>query len=313
MNLSSRMERVNTSVLKKSQQREGPPFADRHARDNDSSRSWWTARWLLRGPGPIPSGVRQRARWCPGACGLNSWGMEELLQQLGSEVGLSRRFWLAGDLVVGSLNVDAHCCAKWSHFQPADSGSIVCWWQTVARLICPATFNWILPFCNISVALYLSFSVERRMTALENRSSISIGLWLSQGLKTKRLWALFKSCFTRLAINSGRTVIETSWILSADPWPFHAEADVTWQLHCFVCGQFVVWMSLIYQQKSSVSFNTYGCYAFLNHNIPFFFFSHPIYPHFSKYVFSKKVTKTTCTIFHLMGSTSASVVNVIVH
>ena len=38
------------------------------------------------------------------------------------------------------------------------------------------TFIWILPFCSIPMALHFSFSVKRRIPALEDRNSISVGL-----------------------------------------------------------------------------------------------------------------------------------------
>ena len=89
-----------------------------------------------------------------------------------------------------------------SHFRSVYGGSIVCWCRVMTDGL--ATFSWILPFCIIPMALYLSFSVKCCRTALEDRNSINVGLYISQGLK-EELWTLFKSCFTRLAINSGCT------------------------------------------------------------------------------------------------------------
>lgn len=81
---------------------------------------------------------------------------------------------------------------------------------------------------------------------------------------TKEQWTLFKSCFTRLAINSARTTIEIRSVLWIDPWRFRAEVEVAWLTEPrFVLGGFVVWMVLIcQQQKSSVSINTQGCYSY---------------------------------------------------
>lgn len=45
----------------------------------------------------------------------------------------------------------------------------------------------LLLFCRIHVAVHLSFSVGRYMTALEDKNSIKVGLWFSRGLKQKNM------------------------------------------------------------------------------------------------------------------------------
>ena len=52
-------------------------------------------------------------------------------------------------------------------------------------LHCLAMFSRILPFFSIPMALHLPVSVKCCMAAFEDKNCISVGLWISRGLKEK--------------------------------------------------------------------------------------------------------------------------------
>ena len=103
-----------------------------------------------------------------------------------------------------------------------------------------ATLNYItkvsgiLSFCSIPMALHLSFSVKRCITALEDRNSINVGLWISRGLKQMSC-EHYSNRLTRLAINSCRTLFWDvehfmSWPSTTSCWIWGDMID--WTLCC---------------------------------------------------------------------------------
>ena len=127
----------------------------------------------------------------------------------------------------------------------------VCWWQFHSLLMtdcdtlkCLATFCWILPFCSIPMAIQLSFFVKCCKTALEDRHSVNLGLWIPWVLKQKSCEHC--SNYVYLVRNLQQLYpflrLDKLYEVSLDYFVLKLSLEVTWLTeHCLVLCWFVVW------------------------------------------------------------------------